>query len=182
MKNIILLLISLTFAGTGYSQNSKKIKPVKFDVQIEASCDKIPGSENVSFSTKCNEGDVKVTFKDQKASGTCAGSLLRTYTVKDACGNSKTFEQVINVVDKTAPSFIVLPPNLTFNNRVEYQDSPHTKFPAVIDNCSSEVIENIELRDEYLNGVATLYRTYIATDVCGNKSSHTQVITFILEQ
>lgn len=182
MKNIVLLLVSLTFAGAGYSQNSKKIKPIKFEAQVEASCEKIPGSENVSFSTKCKEGNVKVTFEDQRTSGTCAGDLLRTYIVEDACGNSKSFQQVINVVDKTAPSFIVLPPDLTFNNRVEYQDSPHTKFPLVKDNCSIDIIENIEVRSDIINGIPKLFKTYIAIDGCGNKSSHTQEITFNLEQ
>ena len=182
MKNILLLLISLTFAGTGFSQDSKKIKAVKLDVQIEASCTTIPGPEIATFSTKCNEGDVVVTFVDKRTDTGCAGNISRTYTVTDACGNSKLFDQSIRVIDKEAPKFLVIPPNLTFSDRVEYQNSPHTKFPATKDNCSQEVIEEISIKTELVDGVPKLFKTYTAIDGCGNKKSHIQEITFNIEQ
>ena len=179
MKNIFISLLFIGLINVGFSQNSKKISIVNFEAQIEASCDKIPGIENLEFSTKCKNGGIEITHLDQRVSGGCSANILRTVTVSDACGNTKDFEQVIRLKDTEKPKFLVLPPDLTFNNRVEYQESPHTKFPQVFDNCSSEVIQEEKITDSYKEGEAKIFKTYIAIDGCGNKATHTQEITFV---
>ena len=182
MKNILLLLISLAFAGTGFSQDSKKIKAVKLDALVETSCTSIPGPEIASFSSKCKEGEVAVEFVDKRLDSSCAGDIMRTYTVTDACGNSKKFDQAIRVLDEEAPKFLVTPPDVTFADRMAYQDSPDTKFPSTTDNCSQEIIEEVSIRDEFVDGVTKLFKTYTVIDGCGNKRSHVQEITFNIEQ
>ena len=42
-------------------------------------------------------------FKQQTSTGTCPLVVTRTYTITDACGNSATVTQTINVDDNTAP-------------------------------------------------------------------------------
>jgi len=180
MKNIFITLLFVGLISSSFGQNSKKISIVNFEARIEASCDKIPGIEDLEFSTKCKKGGIEISHLDQKVSGGCSSNILRTVTVTDACGNSKNFEQIIEVRDTEKPKFLVLPPDLTFNNRVEYRDSPHTKFPQVFDNCSSEIMQEEKVYDDYKDGEAKIFKTYIAIDGCGNKATHTQEITFIL--
>src|SRR5207247_8763906 len=52
-----------------------------------------------------------LTFADVKTNGACAGSysVTRTWTAADACGNSTTASQTINVTDTTAPVIAALP-------------------------------------------------------------------------
>lgn len=179
MKNIFISLLFIGLVNVGLSQNSKKISAVSFEAQVEASCDKIPGIENLEFATKCKNGGIEVSHSDQRVSEGCNATISRTISVSDACGNSKVFVQTIQLKDTEKPKFLVLPPDLTFSNRVEYRDSPHTKFPQVFDNCSSEIIQEEEVYDDYKDGVAKIYKKYIAIDGCGNKTTHTQEITFV---
>ena len=181
MKKVFLTLLLMGLVNIGFSQNSKKINIESFETEIEASCDKIPEMDEVEFSTRCKKGGIEISFKDKTASGGCNGKILRTYTVSDACGNSNTYEQIITLKDTEKPKFLVLPPDLTFDNRVEYVESPHTKFPKVYDNCSTEITQEETVWDEYKDGVAKLYKKYTAIDGCGNKATHTQEITFTLE-
>ncbi|MBF2709256.1 hypothetical protein, partial [Flavobacterium soyangense] len=65
-----------------------------------------------------NSGTVSsLTFADVTTSGTCAGSysVTRTWTAKDACNNSSTASQTINVQDITAPVIAALPATSTIN-------------------------------------------------------------------
>jgi len=181
MKNFLALIVfSTLFVGVN-AQNSKKIKIVNLEPQVEVSCDKIPGIEKVQFISKCKAGELQIDYTDVANEGACTTRINRTYTVTDACGNSATFEQTIEVMDRESPKFMVLPPNLTFDNRVDYINSAHVKFPEVFDNCSNNITKEESVRDEYLNGVPKLYKTYIATDACGNKITHIQEITFNLD-
>jgi len=179
MKNIFISLLFIGLVNVGFSQNSKKISAVEFETQIEVSCDKIPGVESLEFATKCKNGGIEISHSDQRASEGCNAKIIRVVTVSDACGNSKVFEQTIQLKDTEQPKFLVLPPDLTFNNRVEYINSPHIKFPQVFDNCSTEIIQEEEVYDDYKDGVAKIFKTYIAIDGCGNKTKHTQEITFV---
>lgn len=180
MKNIFLSILFIGLINVSFSQNSKKISAVTFESQIEVSCDKIPSLEDLEFTTKCKNGGIEITHSDNRMSEACDAVIQRTITVSDACGNSKVFEQTIQLKDTEKPKFLVLPPDLTFNNRVEYRDSPHTKFPQVFDNCSTEIIQDEKIILEDKDGVPKLYKTYIAIDGCGNKTTHTQEITFNL--
>ncbi|MEC4005775.1 hypothetical protein OX283_013975, partial [Flavobacterium sp. SUN052] len=52
-----------------------------------------------------------LTFNDVTTNGACAGSysVTRTWTATDACGNTSTASQTINVQDTTAPVIAALP-------------------------------------------------------------------------
>ncbi|MEM7162614.1 MAG: hypothetical protein AAF487_09280 [Bacteroidota bacterium] len=181
MKKVFILFIFSAFVLNTNAQNSKKIQIVDFEPEIEASCDNLPGKEKVEFSSKCKSGNIEVDYTDIAQESACLTLIERTYTVTDGCGNKATFDQIIKVEDKESPKFSVLPPNLTFDNRVEYINSPHIKFPQVFDNCSTEIFQEEKIKDHYENGEVKLFKTYIATDACGNQISHTQEILFNID-
>ena len=50
------------------------------------------------------DSDVTITIlSNQEVSGSCAGSILRTYQAEDDCYNTSTFEQVIHLLDEVDP-------------------------------------------------------------------------------
>jgi gliding motility-associated-like protein len=124
-------------------------------------------------------GTVTVTVADTNNGGSgCLGNpyvITRTYTLTDCAGNSTDLIQTITVEDDTNPTFVEsLPSNLV----LECSDTvPAAVTLTAIDNCSSATVVYNEQRT---NGSCvsdyTLTRTWIATDVCGNETTHTQTI------
>src|SRR5258706_28369 len=70
---------------------------------------------------------------DATTPGSCAGkySVTRTWTAKDACGNSSTASQTVNVTDTAAPAISALPPPCT----IECPASPSFATPTATDAC-----------------------------------------------
>ncbi len=71
------------------------------DVTVE--CDQELPAPMASATDNC--GEVSITNVDVIEEGECAQeyTVIRTYTATDECGNSTTEEQIITVVDTTAP-------------------------------------------------------------------------------
>jgi gliding motility-associated-like protein len=139
-------------------------------------CPTAPKFEVATASDVCG-GDFTLTFSDDTTHGVCAGSysITRTWTAKDACGNSSTASQTINVQDMTAPVIAALPAESTI-------DCPATPVFAVAtasDNCGSDF--TLTFNDVTTPGACagsySITRTWIAKDACGNSSTASQTIT-----
>lgn len=125
---------------------------------------------------------VTITFVgDATAPGSCANSYIitRTYRATDACGNSATATQTINVSDVTPP-IIIAPAPVTVTCASDVP-APNIALVSATDNCSgndvtitfvNDVISNQSCANQY-----TITRTYRATDACGNSATATQIIT-----
>src|SRR5207247_9148488 len=70
-------------------------------------------------------------FNDVTTPGTCPGnySITRTWTAKDACGNTSTATQTINVQDVTPPVISALPAVST----IDCNQSPTWTTPTATD-------------------------------------------------
>ncbi|OIQ30245.1 MAG: hypothetical protein BM564_02400, partial [Bacteroidetes bacterium MedPE-SWsnd-G2] len=101
-------------------------------------------------------------------------TVVRTWTATDACGNSSTATQTINVEDTTAPEIDTLPEASTIecNETVEFAQATAT------DNCTADVTLTFEdvTTDGNCEGAYSITRTWTATDACGNNSTATQTI------
>ncbi len=110
--------------------------------------------------------------------------ITRTYTVTDACGNSATVEQVINIVDITSP---VLTCPIATTISCEDDNTPAgTGTATATDNCSAAADIAISFSDAstyngdpltILHYNYTITRTWKAIDLAGNYSECTQIIT-----
>mgnify|MGYP002136418057 FL=1 len=139
-----------------------------------------------TLSDNCTGGTgniVTLTFvSDVTTPGNCANSLIvtRTYKATDACGNTSTATQTINVADNTPPS-ITAPNDVTVTCASDVP-TPNIALVVVSDNCSEsneivvtfvgDVISNQSCANKY-----TITRTYKAVDACGNTATDTQIIT-----
>ncbi len=112
--------------------------------------------------------------------GDCEGcpqneTIVRTFTATDECGNSTTAEQIINVVDTTAPVFDEYPVEIDVPC-----DSIDVATLTATDNCGEVTID---FEDTFVSGgcEGTIIRDYTATDECGNVSTAQQIIHLIDE-
>lgn len=129
-----------------------------------------------SASDTCSGEDVNLTFEDVTTAGNCEGtySVSRTWTATDACGNTATAVQTINVQDITPPVIASLPEAST----IECEVTPEFAQATATDACGSEVtltFEDVTTIGE-CEGNYAITRTWTATDTCGNASTASQTI------
>ncbi len=124
-------------------------------------------------------GTVIVTVSDTDNGATgCQGNpfiLTRTYSLTDCAGNTTNLIQTITVEDNISPVFTdVLPSDLV----LECTDLvPTEPILTATDNCSNVTVVFDEQRiDGSCPSNYQLVRTWVATDVCGNNTTHVQTI------
>ena len=123
-----------------------------------------------------SETEVILTFEDIKTNGACAGTyfMTRTWTAKDACGNTSTASQTINVIDTTAPVIAVPPTRLSIN----CPETPVFAEATATDECGS--LFTLTSADVTTPGACagsySITRTWTAKDACGNTSTANQTI------
>lgn len=141
----------------------------------------VPPVNTGSVTATDNCGVASITFvSDAISAQTCSNkyTLTRTYRATDVNGNSSTCSQIITVNDATAPS-ITCPVGASYTCASQVP-AANTALVSASDNCTGavtvsfvgDVISNQVCANKY-----TLTRTYRATDVCGNSSTCSQVIT-----
>ena len=135
-------------------------------------CDAVPAADVLTATDNCNDV-IEVMFTESIADGFCPQTytITRTWTAADCAGNITEHVQTIEVQDTTAPAFAELP--LDQVNQCEEQ--PYTT--EATDNCGSVVVE--ESRDTLSSDSCGNYEhlvTLIATDECGNSTSHSFTI------
>ena len=144
-----------------------------FEIEIDIACDQV---DQFSLDASDNCGVVELNYSDLQFSGGCAGTIYRTYTATDGCGNTTQAEQIIHLVDNEAPQIINFPVD---------QDLSCEAFAAyeipellVIDNCDDE--PELSYLGEQMTGDTcnfTLTHTWLTEDQCGNELEHELVLT-----
>lgn len=149
---------------------------------IEVDCaDEIPVAPYLYAEDNCYDLAAlpTVTLKEVISEQECTNKfkLTRTWTATDACGNTSTVSQVINVRDTKPPVFENSEPVSGIIVSCT-KDIPAAPTQTATDNCSdtptitfTEVKTNIQCVNRY-----TLTRKWIASDECGNTAGRTQTI------
>lgn len=100
--------------------------------------------------------------------------LSRWAFAEDDCGNKDSTQYFIEVFDDVPPELSNIPDGYIKN----CEEIPEFELPDATDNCEGEVL--IEVDTETIYGDCphnyTIYRTFIATDLCGNESIGEQEI------
>ena len=143
--------------------------------RIVAQCDAVPVAEILTATDTC--GSATVSVSDTRTDGNCPNTynLARTWTATDACGLTTKHTQIIIVQDTTPPVFVeTLPRDTT----VECDSIPNSLTLTATDNCGDAIVSVSDVRtDGNCPSNYTIARTWIATDECGLKTTHTQTIT-----
>jgi len=151
---------------------------------------------SATATDNCDE-DPAISFSDSSVDGTCPQEevITRTWTAVDNCGNSTTCDQIISVVDTTAPE-ITCPDDVTIECVPDIgtisclgdivgisanTDPANAGSATASDNCDNAPA--ITFNDSIASGSCpqerTVTRTWTGTDDCGNASSCVQVITVV---
>jgi gliding motility-associated-like protein len=136
-------------------------------------------SKSVTAKDGCSP-NVTLSVVDKKIQGVCINNLVvnRTWTAKDACGNISTKTQKITVDDKTPPTLVGVPSDITVNLYLG-QKVPTAPRVTVTDNCDSRLtVKYAETKTVNLCGY-TLKRTWSVNDNCQNAASKSQIITVL---
>ena len=161
------------------------IPPANITVSCESSLD-VSVTGNVNASDNCTHFSALTIAIADDVTGIngCneTGTIKRTWTVTDACGNSATCSQIIRVIDNTPPS-IACGPSLEISCGSSIDPEVLGK-PEIGDNCTP--VHDMDLLHfdnssglSGCNGTGTLYRTWVAFDDCGNSSSCVQTINIV---
>jgi len=184
--------ITRTYRATDNSGNSTtcaqvitvfdNVKPAFTSVpaNVTVQCNSIPAVGTSSASDGCG-GSVTITYNGQTiTAGACTDTyvITRQWTAADACGNTQTATQRINVMDTQKPAFTTTPAHLT----VQCDAVPAPVSPAATDNCDVSVAVTYNGQTQ-TNGACpnayTITRTWTAADNCGNTKTVTQRITVV---
>jgi len=101
-------------------------------------------------------------------------TILRTWTAYDDNNNSNSVVQTISVTDTTAPTLSsVNPKSIAAGVAIVFD------MPIATDTCgSASVVEVSTVTNALTEASYTITRTWVAVDVCGNKSApQSQVVT-----
>ena len=166
--------------GTQFIQVIDFIPPV-FINRMEAitiSCDSTHLLTSPEAVDNCS-ANVRVTSTITRDSFICAGNSIQEviWSALDDCGNSTSFTQIVQIIDRTPPIFGEYPQALTFPC-----DSSALAFqPPVFDNCITS--PDLQFTDQRTDGECPnsyqINRTWIATDECGNSATSSQIIDFV---
>jgi gliding motility-associated-like protein len=155
------------------------ISGVPADVTVECVGSVPPASKLVTAKDGCSP-NVTLSVADKKVQGACANKMVitRTWTAKDACGNISVKSQIITVDDKTPPTLVGVPSDITVSLYLG-QKVPTAPRVTGTDNCDSRVtVTYAEVRTNNLCGY-TLKRTWSVKDNCQNAISKSQIITVL---
>jgi gliding motility-associated-like protein len=135
----------------------------------------VPAMTSLNWTDNC-DGAGSVTGTDAAlVGGTCGGTITRTWTYIDACGNAASVNQTITINDNIAPVFSAPPANITVQC---IGDVPAMTSLNWTDNCDGA--GSVSGTDASIAGGpcgGTITRTWTYTDACGNTSSVSQTFT-----
>ena len=147
---------------------------IDFVAEIERPCDDFAGIY-ATATDNCDTGVAVVWVGDEVASGACAGRIVRTYSATDICGNTVSVQQIITLIDTTAPVAINQPENIT----VECGSQIPSFDPSWADNCTNELTVDMTATTDFDGCTSVITETYTASDVCGNSASVTRTVTVV---
>ncbi len=152
------------------------------DTSLSCDNDYSVGSLGAAEATDNCDSEVEITYSDSiTLIDGCAGMALvvRTWNAVDECGNNKTVDQIITLMDDTDPAFNeVLPADAT----ASCDDVPMAPTLTATDNCDPDLTVSMTetLEDDDLCPLDyTITRIWSVEDCAGNGISHTQVITVV---
>ncbi|MCA1800763.1 MAG: hypothetical protein LC650_05670, partial [Actinobacteria bacterium] len=128
--------------------------------------------------------NLMVTSSDA-STGTCPIVVTRTYVVTDACLNSTTATQIINVEDSTSPSISGAISTTTVEGCEAADATTAVTTVAALEGLGLVISDACTIDDNLLvtssdasDGTCPIIvtRTYIVTDACLNSTTATQII------
>ncbi len=166
----------------GYPPVAAQTLTVPEDVSVECSGSLVP---TVLASATASDGCSvqSITYNDAENLTSCnnTGTIVRTWTATDDCGNAVSADQMITVVDSTPPELTV-PGDIVVDCGGSIEPEVGTTGIATAsDGCGTGLI-TANFQDDTsgltgCSGTGVIIRTWRATDACGNEVTDTQMLS-----
>jgi len=145
--------------------------PENVVLECQPGLDTSPPATGEATATGCCE-IVSISHNDTHQQG-CGDTdqILREWTVTDACGESASCVQTIDIVDTSAPVLSEVPAN----QFVECDDDALIAEVTAEDLCGAATVTTNVSMDGSCPTIITV--TYTATDDCGNSATNAYTIT-----
>lgn len=146
-----------------------------FENEIEIACEEYT---SVSLSATDNCSGVTVTFEDAVIEEGCNGTIIRTFTAVDGCGNTSTALITIHLLGDIDPVFDTFPGDATYECGTWNESA--TPGLTYSGGCSALTLtyEDVITPGE-CSGNYTVERIYTVSDDCGNSVSQSWVVTIV---
>jgi hypothetical protein len=143
--------------------------------EVNVPCDDTNAFNEITANPTDPCTPITLSFVDINTGLGCGGgSITRTYSAIDGCGNLSTFTQTISFTDNTPPVFTSVPSDITTTCDGELNDLGSA---TASDNCSQVTITiEVVLVGGPCPDAYEVHRTFTAQDDCGNFSNYTQII------
>jgi large repetitive protein len=148
---------------------------IDFQTELTLPCTGINGLF-ATAADNCNP--FSMTYNDVLIGTSCNGTVERTYTATDVCGNVSVAVQTIMLFDNDAPIIEAFPADITVDcGNVPTPSEANIEY---IDYCS---FVTISMEETVTAGICinnyVLERAYTLSDACGNTVSQTWTITVV---
>jgi predicted nucleic acid-binding Zn ribbon protein len=146
------------------------VTPPVFETTLDdqfINCGEQPVFADVVATDACS--NVDITFADTEEVLACETIVTRTWTASDACGNERQMSQAIHIQDNDAPVLEPLPSNMEMTMGEFTSWLPPSASATDCGNVTIDVSNSSESNCDFI----THTFNYVATDDCGNSSSHT---------
>ncbi len=142
------------------------------DITIDCTSGLLAGNV-LTWNDNCDGTGAVLPTDGPLVGGTCGGTITRTWTYTDACGNTATTTQTITVNDTQAPVLAAAPANV---NVECIGDVPAMIDLGWTDNCDGAGTVTGNDVSDGLSCPETIIRTWTYTDGCGNTATVSQTI------
>src|SRR5678810_428508 len=114
----------------------------------------------------------------------CTRSVVKSWTVTDACGNTATASQTVTYsFDQTAPVITLAPPTALGCNPTTAQIAAAFGAATVTDNCSTGLTATGTVGALTGTGCTrSVVKSWTVTDACGNIATASQTVTYSFDQ
>jgi gliding motility-associated-like protein len=148
------------------------------DVTVECDASTDASATGTAVATDNCDSDVTITSADTTVAGTGNNSVItRVWTATDDNGNAATYTQTITVVDTTAPNVETLDISVELDENGVANITVDDINNGSNDNCDSEISLSVDISSFDCSNVGDNVVTLTATDVNGNTSSSTAIVT-----
>jgi gliding motility-associated-like protein len=146
------------------------------DVTVECLAD-VPAMTSLGYTDNCDPAGTVTGTDGALVGGACGGTITRTWTFTDLCGNTSSTTQTITIDDNTPPT-ASNPATTTIPGGPAPAADPNVVIDEA-DNCSVPVVAFVSESNDGAACPLTITRIYSVTDACGNSINvtHTLLIT-----
>lgn len=150
------------------------------DITIECDEDSSPANTGTATATDNCDANPSITFTDIVVAGVGSNSTItRTWTATDVNGNSSSCDQIIEVVDTTAPTPVCMDITVSLDENGIYVLDPSEVDGGSTDNCDAAPSLFVFPDTFTCDDIGTNNVTLTITDTNGNANVCGAIVTVI---